>query len=465
MSRFSIALFALLISLGNGLRSIVSSAVFISEAEFSSFLSITVEATAVVSELLMGAVLIALLLAPWLMNQASNAGIALLFTIIAAIAALLLSALFYLSPKLDVRIIAVTLLFPTLGFALATLTPLTQSWTRIDGKKQEKILLAVWLLATPIAFLTTPQLVREIVPRLGLEKFFALFALLMTILGVIIWFKRRVLNTLELSSKVSVQGTMFWYVLGAVVAFQMLTTITSLQGITSTLGPGLVILLFIFFVCILRKIRARIINQSEKVIPNNILYLLLSLALLNMATTGFFDTSFLVEHSCSNTLIADRATLSALSQISATLLTSALVAKYMMHKELVQAGVAFTTAGLSLYLLYPGVIGIGLAPISDDTLYILSRVLTGFGSAMATTAIIFLVTRLESNGGTYAFMLSFVIILGTESGLELLQIASDVWQLKYNDPSAPYALIFCGQIVLSAASLISIIRVKFDRAF
>lgn len=54
---------------GNGLRSVISSAVFVSEGEFAGLLTIGIDKTSLVIGLLLGAVLVSPLVAPSLMRR------------------------------------------------------------------------------------------------------------------------------------------------------------------------------------------------------------------------------------------------------------------------------------------------------------------------------------------------------------------------------------------------------------
>ena len=167
MSFRALIMLSLLIVLGNGLRSVVTSSIFMSQAEFSSFLSITVEATSAVTELLMGAVLLSLLVGPWLMQRVASHRLALAMTGLAVVAALGLGALFLIRPPVDTRFAAVAILFPLLGFALATLAPISQSWTQLGDERGYKLLLGLWSMAMPLAFLVTPQCTT---PLIGLTR-------------------------------------------------------------------------------------------------------------------------------------------------------------------------------------------------------------------------------------------------------------------------------------------------------
>ncbi len=449
MTRPYFVLIALLILLGNGLRSVIASSIFMSEASFASFLSITVEATAAVTELLMGAVLVSLLLAPWLMHRAPAMHIALAMTGLAALASFGIAAIFQISPPVDLRIAGVMVLFPLLGFALATLAPISQGWTGLGSVAQSKTLLGMWSLAMPLAFLITPQLVRVVAPRFGLDTFFAGFALVVLAMMPLLWRWRGGLDRSETQPGQVLGGRILLAVLGAVLAFQAVTITVSLDGLKSPAAPLLcgVFLLSCWLLWWAKGARLR--RCGNLATPA----LFLSLFLLNVATTGFFDTSFLVRHSCSNTLIADRATLAALAQVAAATLTTALLVRFAIQRALIATGLLVTALGLAGYLAYPGAILLPVLPMSENAWFIVTRMLTGFGTALATTAIIFALTAGDEAGRGAAPFVAFVIIIGTEFGLESFEVASQATMLISDSTVPPYGAIFAAQVVVALLAL------------
>ncbi|MBY6146897.1 hypothetical protein KUW09_22785 [Mameliella alba] len=455
MTKAGLLLLAVMILLGNGLRSVVTSSIFMSEASFASFLSITVESTAAVTELLMGAVLVSLLAAPWLMQRVAPITLAIGMAAVAALAALGLAGLFQLRPPVDTRIAGVILLFPLIGFALATLAPISQNWATLGGDRGSRLLLGAWSLAMPLAFLATPQLVRVIAPRYGLDTFFAGFALVTAAMVPVLWLWRSRLTTGQGDSKPVLSGRILAAGLAAVLAFQALTILISLAGLKATGVPYLSVLLIVTLAALWWVSRRQ---HAGQVTPNRlspqVMALFAMLFLLNIATTGFYDTSFLVLHSCSNTLIADRATLAGLAQVAAAALATALLARFAVHRLLVVIGVLCAIAGLSLYLAYPGVISLALLPIPEPVLYIGSRAVTGFGTGLATTAAVFALSSQGDRSSGAGLMLAFVVIIGTEAGLELFEVASQIWMMVTGATSAPYGGIFLAQIAFAAAALV-----------
>src|SRR4051812_31626574 len=71
--------------LGNGLRSIATMTVSVSQGEFASFLNISVDKTGVLIEILLGGAVMALAVAPFLINPRSTRRIATYAAIAAAI--------------------------------------------------------------------------------------------------------------------------------------------------------------------------------------------------------------------------------------------------------------------------------------------------------------------------------------------------------------------------------------------
>ncbi|WP_226623293.1 hypothetical protein [Alloyangia pacifica] len=466
MNGLGLLLLVPLVLLGNGLRSVIASTVFVSEGSFASFLSITVEATAAIMELLMGAVLVSLLVAPWLMRRIPAKRLAVWMCLLAGTAALGLAALFRFAPPVDTRVALVVLLFPMAGFGLATLAPISQAWTGLGGPRWDKFLTGVWSVAMPLAFLVTPQLVRVVAPRHGLDIFFAGFAMVVLLLiGAILLLRRRAPEETGEAAPAQLSGRLMLAALAALMLFEGVTFLTSLETIRSPFVLPLAALFAASLWYLQRVWRAAPRSAaSDPATRRRIAALFAALFLLNVATTGFFDTAYLVRHACSTTLIDDRATLAALAQVIAATGTAAALARWSLHIPLIVAGIGIAALGLVSYLAYPGLLVLSFYPIPDNAIFVGSRLLTGFGSGMATTATIFAVGRIAGPKSGAQLFLAFVIIIGTEIGLEGFELLSQLVTLSNGSTLPPYTLIFLVQAGLALVAMLPLVFGSFGAA-
>lgn len=436
MNKARLPLLLALVLLGNGLRSVISSTVFVSEGTFASFLKISVSQTSAIIELLLGAVLLSLLVSPWLISRYSIRTLTTAMCLIASGAAFGLAAMFLTAPPVATREALVMVLFPLIGFSLATMAPIAQLLTGWGGEKHAKLLTGVWAVAMPAAFLVTPQLVRVIAPRYGLDLFFAGFAVAPLLLIVAIWTLREPTRP----AKKDAVAPSLVALLPAIVAlfvFEIMTLLVTISGISSAMTQGMAVLFVIALVYLIHN-RRRHANAGRS--DRATLGIFIFLFLVNISTTGFYDTSYLVLHMCSNTLIADRATFGALAQVCAAMAATTLLARYKLQRMLMVVGGVIVAAGLASYLLYFNLY------FSTYEVYIGSKAITGFGTGLLTTAAIFAVVNSASQGAGLSLFIAFVIIIGTEVGLELFEIFVQLANLAQISSDTSYMMIFVTQI-------------------
>ncbi|SMR70755.1 hypothetical protein SAMN04488030_0367 [Aliiroseovarius halocynthiae] len=435
MNKVTLPLLMALVLLGNGLRSVISSTVFVSEGTFASFLKISVSQTSAIIELLLGAVLLSLLISPWMLARFSIKMLTTVMCLIASGAGFGLAAMFWTSPPVAAREALVMLLFPLIGFSLASMAPVAQLLTGWGGERHAKLLTGVWAVAMPAAFLVTPQLVRVIAPRYGLDVFFAGFAVAPLLLIAAIWIVREPVKAAFTDQTAPSIMALVPAIL-TLIAFEVMTLLVTMLGISSPLTQGMAVL---FVIALINLIHSQKAKGSARTAGSATMGIFVFLFLVNIATTGFYDTAYLVLHMCSNTLIADRATLAALAQVCAAMGATALLARYQLQRALMVLGAAIAAIGLASYMLYFSY------PIYE--VYVGSKAITGFGTGLLTTAAIFAVSKSSSQGAGLSLFIAFVIIIGTEVGLELFEVFVQLAELAKIPLYTSYTMIFVAQVV------------------
>lgn len=305
-------------------------------AYFASFLKISVNQTSAVIELLLGAVLLSLLIAPRLIERFPNRHLATVLCLTAASASFGLAIVFWLAPSVATREAVVIVLFPLLGMSLASLAPLAQHMTGWAGPNHAKLLTGVWT----VAFLITPQLIRAIAPRYGLDLFFAAFALTSLSLIPAVWMVQQPSPATPRPAQDQHAKQSLFPIVLVLVTFEAMTMLVTLSGITSraTQGAALAFLGAVGYLIVDRKSGTNRGRKSGGQVERTTLAVFVFLFLVNIATTGFYDTAYLLEHMCSNTLIANRATLGALAQVVAVLAATAVLARFGLQRSLMFAG-------------------------------------------------------------------------------------------------------------------------------
>jgi hypothetical protein len=445
MNKASLPLLLVLVLFGNGLRSVVTSTVFVSEGAFASLLSISVTQTSAVIELLLGAVLVALLVAPRLIARFPPRQLAGIMCLVAGVASLGLALVFWLSPPLATRAASVFVLFPMLGFSLATLAPVAQLMTGWGSEKHTKLLTGAWAVAMPVAFLVTPQLVRAVAPRYGLEVFFTGFASVVFLLIAGLFLVKAPTASVEDADNGQQRpavGPSLLPVLTALVSFEAATMLVTLAGITSlyTLVAALVSVLALGYLLVTLRRHKSVGTSTDQVQDVEVLGIFAFMFLVNAATNGFYDTAYLFEHLKSDTLITDRATLSALTQVAAAMGTTAILARHDLQRVLMFIGAIITVIGLGSFLLYE--------PYPYAEVFIGSKMVSSFGAGILITAAIFACSNRVSKSNSLAFFIAFVIVMGTEVGLEGFEIMTTVMQLVGVPSGQIYSVIFAMQSLL-----------------
>ena len=436
---------AVFVLLGNGLRSISTTTVSVSQSEFASFLNISVEKTDVLIELLLGGAVLALALAPFVISMRSAKKIAVVFAVITTVCYAMIGTTMLVDPALEVREAVVLASFAFSGFSVAFFAPLAQLAINEESDPAMRArLTTVWISAQPIAFLLTPQLVKYVAFDIGTGNYFLIMAALPLVFLIFIPFvfgdKGEAAQTDKASPADAPQA---WRralpLIIAVLAFEAWTAANSFVGIDSIVSLSLMAL-FVAIVVALYLKRGHLTRGAGNV-PQLAVFLLCVLFVLEIPTTGLYDTAYLVRHLCSADLIDNRATLAAASQIVSVFGTGAILVRYPHWGT--------RMVGLSLPFLLAGMVAIYFYPYQEVNvpLFYISKMLSSIGMGMATAAVIGVVAGLSAQNRIIALAPAFIIMFGTEVGIEILEIVFQSSKLAGLDINSAYEMVFAVQIV------------------
>ncbi|WP_020591696.1 hypothetical protein [Kiloniella laminariae] len=454
--------------LGNALKSVVTSTVFVSEGEFASFLNISVDKTQILVELLIGSSVMALALAPFLLTRARAQRIATICALTAGACYLALGLTLVMGPALFVRELVVILTFALSGFCISFFAPIAQlAINEIENERERVLLTTVWTSAQPVAFLITPQLVKYVAMDIGTGNYFLIFAafpifyLLLT---------RKVLphgaspehsqgQSLGQPPRPTVPrpplSSIVTIILG-IAAFEAWTISNSLAGVTAPVSLGLMTGFFLISAFALVKFRQKkaSTNTASRVpisqpplakirassLPPTALFLLIGLFLLEIPSTGFYDAAYLVRHLCSTNLIQDRASLGAAAQIAAVALGGGLFVRWpQMMPVLLVTGLLLLLIGTTGFVTYPDL-------AVDASFFYTSKMISSAGMGLITTVIVGVVMCQCRGNPVMALLPALVIMFGTEFGLEILEIVYQIAKMLGQDEVSAYRTIFYAQV-------------------
>jgi hypothetical protein len=436
----------LFVLLGNGIRSIGTMSLSVSQGEFASFLDISVEKTDVLVEVLLGGAVVALALAPFMISFKTARRVALISAFLAAACYAAVGITMHVDPALDLREIIVIASFALGGFAVAFFAPLAQlSITMLDSDKKRAILTTVWTAAQPIAFLIAPQMVRYVAFDIGTGNYFLILAAMPLLFLLIVPLVFDGTERDEEAVRKAVPWKQLTIFILAVLLFEAWTTSNSLAGI----GSAVSLVLMGGFLAV----GAYMLSQRRKwlpegtVLPSTAVFLLVVLFILEIPTTGLYESAYLVRHLCSAEVITDRATFGAASQVAFVFLTGALLARW--------PGLRNALLGLSIMLLLVGAVATVFYPSqgTDVPLFYISKIISAAGMGMVTTVI---VSAAVASGGNKLVMLApaFVIMFGTEVGIETMEIIFQVVKLVGLDEAMAYQTVFFAQVAAVLVALL-----------
>ncbi|MCP4277915.1 MAG: hypothetical protein GY779_16340 [Gammaproteobacteria bacterium] len=431
--------------LGNALKSVITSTVFLSQGEFASFLNISVDKTQILIELLIGGSIMALALAPFILNGYRARKIATISALGSTLCFALLGWMIFSAPGLWVREILVITTFALGGFFISFFAPIAQMAINAARNEHERTLLAtVWTSAQTVAALITPQLVKHVAPIIGLDIYFLLFSLL-PILYLLLTF--RVLKLLPTSAgnepdSIKPDGKLLGWMIVSILAFEAWTGSNSLAGVTAGVSLTLMLLFFVaalLFYTYLRKVNWAS-SDSAKSIPKTAVLLLITLFFFQIPSTGFFENAYLVRHHHAPALIDNRASLGAALQITSVLVTGALYMRWPHYIALyLMIGILLLFAGTYSYTDYPSL-------PAHATLFYTSKMLTSAGMGAITTACIAVTISLSRDNPVIALLPALMIMFGTECGLEILEIIFQVSILAGHSETTAYEIILFTQV-------------------
>ncbi|MFV1853276.1 MAG: hypothetical protein ACMZ66_21670 [Thalassospira sp.] len=448
-------LLALFILLGNGLRSVATMTVSVSQGEFASFLNISVERTDILIEVLIGGAVMALAIAPFVINSNTARRVCLATALLASASYAMVGLTMHWDPALSVREIIVLASFCMGGFAISFFAPLAQlAISQAKTDREKSMLTTVWTAAQPIAFLIAPQLVKYVAFDVGTGNYFLILAALPILFLVIMPVVMRTPHNHEAGNEAAntdEKQAPNWKLIGlfmsVVIMFEAWTTANSFVGVESPIGLGLMTAFLALSVALYFGVRSA--KPSDAKLPSDAIFLLVVLFILEIPTTGVYDTAYLVRHLCSSELIDDRATLGAASQVIMVFGAGALIARNPVWRErLWLLAIPCLIISSIATIFYP-------YPATDAALFYWTKMLSSIGIGIATTIVVSQVIASANGNKLITLAPAFVIMFGTEVGIEILEITFQLSKLAGLGVTPAYQMVFVVQVsaVLLATTL------------
>jgi hypothetical protein len=416
--------------LGNGLKSVVTSTVLVSESRFASFLGIAVERVALLMESIVAGMVIALALYPLAVRRLDVRGVALAAAITGACAFALFAAAMVRVEPAGREAWAFACL--TLGgAALVWLAPgaqtLVLTW---PGDAGRRALTSIWTGATPVGFLAAPQLAKWLVPGLGLSAYFAALAVLPLAFAVLVVTMAAAAQ--EAPEDDPLPASLVIAFAAAVVAFEAWSTAGSILGYTATVTLAALPLLVAAVGWLTQRARRFAATFTTGAAT---WWWVATLFALEIPTTGFFEAAFLFDRGMPQALVADRATLAAAAQIAGTLLAGVVLHHTRDSTRAVAwVGCALVIAGVGGYAAYPSLHAVWYFMATAAT--------ASLGVGALTLVLCLAIVREAHHAIALAALPSIAIMIGTEVGLELLQCAFAAAQ---SAGASPFAIVFGAQ--------------------
>ncbi len=428
--------------LGNGQKALVTSTVLVSEGSLATFLRMSPEAVAALLQVLIAGMVVALALCPLLLQRTSARALGLAACAIAAVAFGAFAAIDLAGAAQPWRVLGAFVGLSVGAGALALLAPVAQAYVaRAPTPGQRTSLTTLWTLAAAAGFLVAPQLVKLALPDVGLGRYFLGLAALPLLMAAAIALAPRAgaggAGGGATGAALPVRTVLAF--VAFVVAFELWTGIGDVAGFTR--APALVALAACAITLAWLVVAARAAGRPPA-LAGSTAWLLAALFLLQVPTTGFFDTAFLVAHGHAQAFVADRATLGASAQIAGTLVAGALAHRRpQWMPALRMAFAAIAIVGVALFLGYPWVRSVAWIYAAP--------VVTGFGAAGLTVLVCLALVHEAVRHPVLAAFPSMAIMLGTEFGLEALQMVYAAARVAGAGADARYAAVFAAQLAFA----------------
>ena len=440
--------------LGNGMKAIVTSTVLVSEGTFAVFLGVPVARVALLMEAIVAGMVVALAAYPLLLRRLRprTIGMAACALAAAAFGAFGLADL-ALSGTVARELSAYVCL--TLGAAaVACLAPTAQAlvaqWPGPDGRKA---LTTLWSGAAPAGFLAAPQMAKLLLPAFGLAWYFLAFAtlplVLLTLLAALALLLPGAARAADSGN--ALPARLLAAFAAAVVAFELWSTLGSIQGYAA---PAALAALPLFVAAGAWFAHTAARTARATTLPAEASWLLCALFALQWPTTGFFEAAFLYQRQFPAEFVADRSTLAAAAQIAGTIAAGALVHRFpTRERPLRLAFAAATVAGLATFACYPW--------LASRAWYLWTPVLTGVGSGGLTVLLCLALVRGAAAIALLAALPAIAIMVGTEFGLELLELVLTGALAAGRSETEAFGALFAVQLALAFA--VPALLVRADR--
>jgi hypothetical protein len=443
VSLAGIAVLALVALFGNGLKALVTSSVLVSEGTLATFLSMRPEQVAALMQATIAGMVVALALCPLFLKRFTARALGLAACAVAAVAFGGFATVQLLGADPALRDAAAFVGLAVGAGAQALLAPVAQSLVTLAPTRGTRTALTtLWTGATPAGFLLAPQAVKLLLPALGLGWYFAGVAALPLVVALVLvvmpWFVPH--SDVHGDSAASVSPRVALSFVALVTAFEVWTGTGSVVGYAH---PATVVLLLACAAATLYFAQAWRTSARPAALAGPNVWLLAALFVLEIPTTGFFDTAFLVHAQHPQSFIADRATLGAAAQIAGTIVMGALLHRRPGAEPALRVAFALVAlAGVAMLAAYPWVTSVPYlfaAPAVE-----------GFGAAGLTVLLCLALVRDARLHPLLAALPSMAIMLGTEFGLELLQLAFAIAKAVGLGDTQAYAATLAVQVGFAA---------------
>ena len=430
--------------LGNGMKAIVTSTVLVSEGTFAAFLGVPVARVALLMEAIVAGMVVALAAYPLLLRRATPRALGIATCALAAAASAAFGWVDLARADAAARTLAAYGCLTLAAAAVACLAPTAQAlvalWPYPGGRKA---LTTLWSGATPAGFMAAPQLVKLLLPAFGLGWYYVAFATLPTVMFVLLAALPAIAPSVARAAApdTTLPARLLVAFAAFVVAFEVWSTMGSLLGYATAAALAALPLLAAAGAWFAHD--ARQLARASTIPPSSA-WLVGALFALQWPTTGFFEAAFLYERGFATGFVADRSTLAAAAQIAGTIVAGALAHRLPEREPALRLALAgVTVTGLAAFASYPWV--------DSAAWYLWTPLVTGFGSGGLTVLLCLALVRAAARVRLLAVLPAIAIMVGTEFGLEFLELVLSAAQGAGLAAPAAYKVLLGAQFVLALA--------------